>query len=72
LKKCDTAQFTTDLSSAESGAERQKRRERCRILPSGDDDTSHYHDFAVVKAKSTGGSKAQRINFVKPAVPCSL
>jgi hypothetical protein len=72
LKKCDTAQFTTDLSSAESGVERKKRRERCRILPSDNDDTPHNHVFAVGKAKSTGGSKVQLINFAKPAVPSSL
>jgi len=72
LKKCTDATITSDLSSAESGTERQRRRERCRVPLS--DDNSFEVPFAVHHAaKSTSvGKKAQSTGVVIPDVPPSL
>ena len=37
LKKCTDATITSDLSSAESGTERQRRHERYRVTLSDDE-----------------------------------
>ena len=72
LKKCADATFTSDLSSAESGAERQRRRERCRIpLSDGSSFEVPVTVHCAVKSASVG-KKAQSTVVVSPVVPPSL
>lgn len=72
LKKCTDATITSDLSSAESGAERQRRRERCRVTLS-DDNNFEVPPAVHCAAKSTSvGKKAHTTGVVIPVVPPSL